>query len=403
MRSLLASQRASSGCDGDHSLSPRFSMRLAAWLTASRLIGVLAQAVSLLLLHRWTTAPEFVAYASVIGAAAFVGAVTDLGSTQLALRERPSSPSLITAMRLSLICAFLAGLLLVGAFALALGPEAWLLANLPLLLSERRAETSTSAAIHQSYRWRLIAGQSLRRLIPLLVLLVGQGLAANTDARLWFVGGAILGNYTAIALGPRVRLLAAKGASVWPTLQTTLAYALNSAGQQLRQFDVTILAAFGTPSAAASYALPARLLQPLRIPLTSVAQVVFSKLVREPEYLSTQRAKVAVVLSAYPTCVTASVVLFWIIKPEILGQSFPPLIVLCLSLFPSGLVSLLTSGLQALSSPWRVALANTTVWLVWLVFISLLADHLSGLDAAVSVAVTLIVQAVTLLILWRSK
>jgi O-antigen/teichoic acid export membrane protein len=196
--------------------------------------------------------------------------------------------------------------------ALALDDSGWL-AVVPAaiwLVAEQNTQVWNSIAIVDGRARRMMPSFLLRRL-P-VVLLLSVALLLGWDIVLAWSVGLALGAVLAYVFQfrqqePWARALVPRRARSKVTLD--LGYWWSQVGEQLRDFDVPLLATFVNPVVAGIYALPARFVRPMNMITLATGSVAFPQLSRR-QTIWRHELLVGVALGSVPTLVMATTLFF---------------------------------------------------------------------------------------------
>jgi O-antigen/teichoic acid export membrane protein len=288
-RSITAASRAAS--QGDL----RSLLKLAAAVLGGRVAAAVLQGVALILLAKGLSPGKFALTAGVLGAVTFASAVADLGVTTALTRERARGASFSVQKRLlqwSSVAGLVSASLLCIALVVAqhLSNDSTYFTFLPLavwMYFERGAETRLAIALADGQPLRAAINLAARRVpVPISVALA-------LLSEVWSVTLAVSAGYAlgaALAVGvsrnpvpPSAPADAANDISRRSLWRLIAPYWVNSMAAQSRQLDVAIVALIASAPVAALYALPARLVGPLRLVATTFGQALLAHASRQKE------------------------------------------------------------------------------------------------------------------------
>ncbi|SEL64552.1 Membrane protein involved in the export of O-antigen and teichoic acid [Blastococcus sp. DSM 46786] len=386
----------------------RVSMgRQFAWLTVSRLLAAGLQAVSLLVLARFASVPEFALVAGFLGLAAFAQMAVDFGLSTLAIRERAADPSsdlpaacmaLHAKISIALSLLTLAVFLLLGLIA-----NDVFLALLPLGLwigADRSADAWAALWVADGYASRSALSVVIRRATTLggFATLAWLGLDAvlafaSASGLVSVAAAVIVRRAVSVRLAPRASesktRLVAKGRSFW----------VNSAVTQARNVDVALTGALVGAVEAGLFAIPARLTGPLRLVSASLATVLLPAAARARSSAEVTRLLriSAVAWLALSVLYVGCAAVVPAVLPVVLGEAYSgavvPLQVTLVGLAAASAASLLNALLQGLGRQRAVALTSTATTGFYIAFVGAGAIVNGAIGAAVGGAVAYLVQA----------
>lgn len=343
------------------------------WLTASRVVSTVFQAVSMALLARWAGPEAFGITSAVLGVAVAISSAGDFGLGQYVVLVRardPRSTEVSAILRLSTkttsgVCAvFGVVLLLVGLWLPAI------LITVPLAVwaaLERVSNSWLGVATADGRTYVNAVAHLIRRgaAVLLLVGLVAGGVGAPAAFCLAYAIAAGLGTLvTCRVLCPSIVVGGADRAvelirRAWP-------FWLNSAAGQARGLDVAVVGALGGPLIAGIYSVPARMMGPLRLIPDSLAMLLLTSASRNDRRAVRTLVWAAAVVAA-GMCVGLAV-LAWFARPIIelaLGPVYLPatlpLQVFCVGVGAASVSSLIIGLLQGWGSERYVGVLDVYV------------------------------------------
>ena len=359
----------------------RTFVRLAAGILAGRMGATLAQGVTLVILARALSPTSFARLAAVLGVAAFVSAVADLGTSTRGTRASAlrAHGELADLQRLNQAAALVAGaamaLVLLAMAHFAPIPGGWWLGGLGVWMwIDRMAEFQLGRLVGEGRAAAVATNVTLRRIVPLVLVACASALGVR-----WVVPAFVIGS----VIGSAALLGAAdwrsvRGEAATPTLQfratltKTAAFWVNSMSAQLRQLDVVMVSAIGGVAVAAAYAPVSRLISPLRMLPTSLAQAALATRAGDTRKSSgRQQLMIAMVPSALlflGMAVVAEPIIRVLFGPAYAASVEPLRIVLIGLVFAAG-ASMQTSLLQAAGRETVAAQVNSACAVLAIVLI----------------------------------
>jgi len=332
---------------------------------AARLGGAAAQALLLFILARQMQPEEFALAMGVLGVLTFLSAVSDLGITPATTREtaagrdatRLAHVNRLVAVSATLACAAL----IVGAYFLAGADVLWL-EMLPFalwLFFERVSEFRFARSLGAGHTGAAAANLFVRRAMPVLV--VACGFFANMSPLLLLSVGYALaaGLSTLVGREPPAVDGPSEGATTRGALRLSLPFWVNSIAAQSRQLDVLLLSLVSPVAVAALYAPAGRLIGPLRLIPSTLAQAALPIIARSGRAAKGPWKMVAlasaVSFAAYSVvAVFAEPLVRFLFGQNYAGAGVVLQILLAGLLFASG-ASVLGSYLQGTSREWVLA------------------------------------------------
>lgn len=378
------------------------------WLFGARLAGAGLQAITLAAFARASGPAEFGMVVAVQGVIVVFSAVAGLGLGPHSLRTYARQGSInvkaiVLNRRASAALLGVLATLFVVCDVLFEVPGFRTISLLPLAVvaaSDKNTELWSNLAIASGSVKLVALAQLLNRLFMLACFLLLN--AMTPDATLSYTSaiaaGAIVAN-TLMRTKLRRRIATDSVADdTRRLLREARPFLLNTIGAQLRNLDVALVAAIGGPSVSGSYALPARLISPLRMAPNALAPV----LLRLSSSRDVNVSRVAFRLVRYTLIASVFGLLVvalaapWIIVP-LLGEQYAsavtPLQILCVGLVFAFAVTLFTSVLQGLGEETAVGRAAIAANLLSLVLVSVGAMFGVAEGAAAGLAVAYIVHS----------
>jgi O-antigen/teichoic acid export membrane protein len=260
---------------------------------------------------------EFAFVAGILGFLIFANSVLDLGVTTASTRAvaRGELETLRNLGHLNVLSA------LVGAAlaALLLGlMSAWsefdqVLGMIPFVLwvpLERLAEFKLAVRVGEQASRAVVANLVVRKTMPLLTMLTSAAICPQSPVL--FLGvGYLLGSTAVLATRGTTRYRSARrGTATRSTIRHARPFWLNSMAAQSRQLDVLIVASVGGATSSAAYAPVSRLISPLRMLPTSIAQAALSTLARKGEVVGPSPATL-VAAAMIPSIAFFSLIAVW--------------------------------------------------------------------------------------------
>jgi O-antigen/teichoic acid export membrane protein len=288
------------------------------WTLSSRGVAALLQIAILTFLARGLSPAGFAFVASVNVALSVVCTLNGLGiNRQISYRRSrdPQDASLPDLFALRLRYTYGSAVLwLVATIALAVAfdDSRWLaVAPASLwLFAEQNTQVWNSIAIVDGRARRMMPSFLLRRL-PVVVLL-SVALLLDWDIVLTWAVSLALGAMLAYVFQfreqePWARALLPRRSRSKVNLD--LGYWWSQVGEQLRDFDVPVLAAFVSPVVAGIYALPARFVRPMNMITMATGSVAFPQLSRR-QTIWRHELFAGVALGSVPTVIMATILFF---------------------------------------------------------------------------------------------
>ncbi|MDN4475409.1 hypothetical protein QQX09_06005 [Demequina sp. SYSU T00192] len=378
------------------------------WIGGGRIAAAAVQAAVLVIAARTTDEPTIALIAAAAGLLVFAQAVADLGISTLVLRERAAGadPGFIRAclrgIDVTSSALGVAVAIAAAAWILVAGAHQWWLVVLVLgAAAEKNAEGRMGLAVadgeaHASARVLVIRRVAILVAVALLVLVGMDGAWA-------YALGTLAGNMLGAALARRDSVRRAAGETTLeaaPRLPEIARHArpyyANSVSTQFRNLDALIVTTLGGPVPGAAYGLTSRLMTPLRILPTSLAQALLPS-VAKGNHRSTRRflslVGLVVVGSAVVFGIGAATAALWV--PWLFGQQYTtavvPVQIALLGLPLAAAASLLAAALQGRGHPRATAwgaLIGSTSCLVF-VAIGVLAWEAPGASAGLTLSFAL--------------
>lgn len=370
------------------------------------------QAVTLVLLARSTSPDVFALVAAALGLSVFASALTDLGVTPASTRETVHRPESLRGLRrLNSEVAAIVGLavfasMLVGAYGLNSHILAQLSPFALWLFAERLAEFRFAVLVGLGAGATASFSVVIRKIAPLITLILS--VTIGIDPVLAISSGYLLGSIASLAVG-RGRIADLFHATDRSVLSRRSAFALsspfwiNSISSQVRQLDVAIVGAGGGAIAASSYAPASRLVSPLLLIPTTLAQAALPSVTRDPTNHRAIRRLFIVGLVPISGMYLIGIVLAPSILPALLGAAYadaaPVIQVLLVGLVAASFSSMVTSVLQASGHEREAALVNV-LWSVVAIGVLFIGSLSGSVGAAIAMSLGYYAQALTLLFVW---
>lgn len=373
----------------------------------ARVVSAAAQAVLLLLLARLVGLDAFALIAGLLGVMTFVSACSDLGVTTATTRcAAAGDTTLLGALRrlnrvIGLVGAVVTAVAILTIFAVQ--PDSRWLMMLPLVVwifAERVAEFQFAFQVGAGSVTRAVLNLVVRKSIPTFAL--GVAFIAPVDPLLLIVSGYAIGGVTAICVGgaPPERQVHGRDRALRTALKEAFPFWLNSVGAQARQVDVALVGQFAGTAVASAYAPAARMIGPLRLIPTTLAQAALPHLTQaDPaERLSRKLVMVSLAFSVpvYGILIVLAESFITVLLGDEFAGSVAPLRILLAGLVLAGLASLLSSTLQAARREWSVALISVGTALLTLVLLAVLGWAFGAVGAAAAISVGYVVQLLAL-------
>ncbi|WP_315095716.1 polysaccharide biosynthesis C-terminal domain-containing protein [uncultured Cellulomonas sp.] len=397
-------------------LSARKIARVFGYLLSSRVLSALLQAVTFALFARLVAPASFAGVSAIIGASMFASAVLDLGLTTAATREAAAGRHSVLRGLTRANAAVTAAVATVGTVSVVAAVLAtdsgWLASVAPFVLwlaVDRLAEFRAAVSLGLGHPRVAALNLIVRRAIPAVVLVVAAWVQPEEPV-LWLSLGYTLGAVVGLFIRTSVRAPASLAArpGIVASVRSSTPFWVNSMSAQSRQLDVAIVSAVSGVAGAVIYSPAARLISPLRLIPTSLAQaampmVASSGRVRPTDVRRLVLAAVAPVGAAY--------IVLGIFAPEILSALFGPnyrsaalpLRILLAGLVLAGVASMFTAILQGTGAEARAARANVATAILSLGLIAVGAAVAGGAGAAAGLAVGYAAQAGALFIQYRKS
>lgn len=388
-------------------------LRVFTGLLSGRVLSAGLQAVTLVFLARGLTPTEFAFVGTILGVSIFLTAVADMGVSTAVTRETARGNHAAVDSLLGLNRLLSLGVAGVGAAACLLaglvvgGTIAWQLVPLGIWLgAERLAETA--AAVHVGNKRARAAASSIviRKSGPL----AGSALAFWLAPPLLVLGlsmGYLFGAIAAYFVTKERRVdtvdidrLGRGRIRRRQALSLALPFWVNSMAAQSRQLDVLVVGMVGGGGAAVAYAPASRLISPLRMIPTTLAQALLPFVAeRDPRRLRLGRVVLATLLASgglfavlYLLAAPLTLILF--------GQKYvatvPILRILIAGLTFAALASVLNSVAQGSGLEKSVALISTVSAVLTLAAIGIGTALGGAQGAAYGIVVIYVAQSAAL-------
>ncbi|MFB8894105.1 hypothetical protein [Microbacterium plantarum] len=384
-------------------------------LIFARILAAAAQAMLLFMFARQVTPDRFALTMALVGILTFISALSDLGMTPATTRSVAAGESFLHFSRLNSIVAvasiLVSGGLICVAFIASDSDYVWL-GMLPFaawLAFERIAEFRFAVDLGEGRTRNAVSNLVVRRCGP--TLFVALGFLAPVDPILLLAGGYALSAALSIVASPR-RMYSSSSAlassrSAMSGLRASLPFWLNSVAAQSRQLDVALLGLVSVPSVAAVYAPAARLIAPLRLIPSTLAQAALPIITGRRSGSSPLRLTlISTSLSAVlyvGVALMAAPLMRWLFGEEYADSATALQILLCGLLFASS-ASVLTSYLQGTRHEWLVAWISLLSGGLSLIFLGCGALLGGAVGASVGLSIGYFVQFVGVtLSVWKLR
>lgn len=377
------------------SLLPRAKPSLEDYLIAGRVLGVVGQAALLTLFARDTSVAAFGAMNAQLGAMSFLQAPLDLGLTGLILRDgRTSSATTRAALSFARrVSPVLLALSTIIAFVLqeALGLSNWTILLGVWCVTERLSEMMLAGLIASGDGRPSVISAINRRAGTLALYILLESRTGAEAAYATALTISVIVDYWYVSRATRKVYGEAMGGSL-ALLRRSRHFAVASVAAQVRSLDVLLVSLVAGEAVAGLYAVPARLITPLRLIPTTLAQGTLArwggtKGVRIRTTLHPVRRH----LSAFLLLIVATALLTPWGVPAVLGMNYraavvPTLIVLLAVVLAAG-TSILTALRQATGDEARAGSSATFGVTVTFCAIMILAPRLGAIGAALAIFV----------------
>lgn len=249
----------------------------------ARLISAGLQAMLLIFVARDSNPSEIGHLFAVLAVGGVILSVSDLGLQTRAAKlhsvetTRTEGTRLFSAHRYATTT--VAGLLWIGSliYVLLQAADAWLLLIPIHVLLEKEIQGASAMAIARGETAVQFGALVLARATAVLAFALIRRVIPESPPGA-YLASAILGSMLAIlwvsSRAPRAPSAGALGCAL-SHLRNSLPYAVATLSGQIRLADVTVVAWVGSAQAAGIYALPARMMNPLRMAATALASVAF--------------------------------------------------------------------------------------------------------------------------------
>jgi O-antigen/teichoic acid export membrane protein len=364
---------------------------------SARVVAMVCQALSLLLVARQLPPVGFGQFAAVFGALQALSLIADAGATYAVGRHHTSPQVVRDILQVGRLLAW--GTLAVSVPALGLvaylTSSSIILACAPLCLwvpFERQAEVHSAYLMSGSdttfVSWVFI----LRRLPVLLaVLLLGSPVLAFGLSTL--AATAV----SAVLLDRRTERSAPAGATASPprdVLRGLRPYWFTIVGQGLRRLDVAVLTLAAGPAVSGIFAPASRLVAPLLLVPGTYSQMLLARMSASQRPLRLREALMTGTLSTGAFLVLAATAEYWI--PLLLGPAYVPSIgpvqIIVSGLAFATVASLVASSLQATDRPQYAAVGAWTGTVTTLVLVLVLGRLHGAAGAAWATVLGYVVQ-----------
>lgn len=381
-----------------------------AWTSSSRLLAAVIQAVTLVLLARWTSPAVFGVVAAVLAVASVAQVAFAFGIQTSVVRERardPHSPLIFASLRLNDQSALLLAVVFGALIGLASLIDPLYLQLLPLAVwisTSRNSETWLSIVFADGDVWINAANQVVTRTLA-LGLFVGLYVANIAPVLAYSISYAVVWLASSVYAHVLVRrrvVVPDRRPTIREVLTHSKPFWMHSLATQGRQLDVVVAALFTTPVQAGYYALASRLVRPFRTLTTSLAAVLLPSASRRGSFKVVRRIRKLIWLTFLVTTalyVVGALILPWLV-PILLGDEYEGAVltlqVTVLSLSFGAVVPLLSSVLQGVGLMRFVATISWASTALCLLLVAVGAAAGGAVGAAVGLGVSFVVQAVAL-------
>jgi O-antigen/teichoic acid export membrane protein len=273
------------------SVSRKF-VRTSLGIIGGRVAGVIAQALLLIVLARQLPPGEFALLATFLGAFGFLSAVCDLGISPALTRATASGDMLARrqmhalALRSSVVCGVVSalGFQLIGLTRPDIEWAMWLWAFGPWLWFDRLADNRVAVMIGKGRAFGIAANGLIRRYIPLVgvvaITLYTPDSGGHSAAALLLLSP--LASLVSLTLPSarhdmdRHQESSLSRGDLVAAFRHARPFWLNSTAAQSRQLDLVIVNLLAPTTGAIEYAPVSRLITPLRLLPTSLAQALLA-------------------------------------------------------------------------------------------------------------------------------
>lgn len=332
-----------------------------AWLTSSRLIAALLQAVALILVAREAGPSGFGTLSAFMGVIVVAQTVLDFGLPTYITKSRAEQSYVKTANALRIYeylgCSL--GIVLCSIsvlFGMAPGYEWWWL--LPLGVAgwlERQSDVRLTVALADGDVWKNSVNLVVRRSSAILILLLGINF--QLDAVPAFALASVLAALLSWTLSRKLVVLAeapekVTRSSFRKVLRDSSAYWANSVGAQIRNLDVLLVTLMGNAVAAGQYGAVSRSIGPLRMVTASLSTVLLPAVIRtKGKQKRTLAWAIAIILTSITGIYIVLMVFSGKIVEAVLGPAYAPATsafrLVVVGLIFASIISVLTPILQA--------------------------------------------------------
>lgn len=259
-------------------------LRRFVWITASRIVSALLQAISIVLVARAAGIADFGLLTAFMGIVIIFQALADFGIMTYVIRLRaqtPNSPHLAWSLQIyrRLGIALGASLAIVAVtMAMALSQPWWLL--IPLGIAgclERQGDIRLGMAVADGEVWKNSLNLVTRRSITLGLVLVA--IRVDIDPVLAFGVASLAASLLSLWLSSTlVSVKKSQQTASWETFKdifrVSKSFWANSIGVQFRNLDTFLVAAIGGVSVGGYYGAISRSLNPLMMVSSSLAGII---------------------------------------------------------------------------------------------------------------------------------
>lgn len=394
----------------------RSALAQSAWLFGARVVGAVAQAVMLALLARGISPGALGVLVATMGVLAFSSGLAELGLSPYALRAHaqsgvvPSSVAKVNSLSTGILV-IASGLIIWTSTIWTSQTEKELYSLLPLAIwasAEKNSRLWTSIMVAQQRSQRSAVIHASHRVVSLLLFLLF--VATVADATLAYTAAlalaAVLANRAMRHSARTVVDVGRREGSIREVLKSSYPFLINTIGMQIRNLDVALVGLAAGAASSGLYALPARLISPLRMVPSAMAPVILRMSAqRDLKHLNAVRRLVRITLTVSSCCLGLFALSAQYLVPTVFGADYAgsvrPLQVLCAGLIFAFAITLLTSLLQGLGRERVVGVVAVIANIVALVMTAVGAITYGALGAAAGLSLGYVVHSLTLIAIWR--
>jgi O-antigen/teichoic acid export membrane protein len=396
--------------------------RLFGSLLFARVASAGLQALTLVMLARMLTPESFALVSGFLGVLLFISVLSDAGVIPAATRETAAGHAALVheLQSFNRKLGAISGVVFACALAIWTGVAGGVafvsFAPFALWLGiERLVEFRFAVLLGQADSVGSVLSMVIRRIGPVLALGIAQYFSV-ADPVLFLGAGYAAGSLAALALVKRGVPAFVEGRDRDADVGNTAAarafpFWMNSLAAQSRQLDVLCVAVTGGVAAGINYAPASRLISPLRMIPTTLAQATFPVAARHGRKgeIDAELLRSLVLAGLLPSAVFYGVAAL-LAEPIIVLLFGDPYIgsvgvlrIMLLGLVVASVSSLLTSLLQAAHLETRVARANCMNAVVTLGLIAFGAWWRGAAGAAAGLSLGYLLQAVSLTLVARER